>query len=70
LATKKNADTYTENGQESIELLLDTHFPKNIPQNVKVIFIPNAGKPSDVTPKELPHDKSFFLLVEDPGKAN
>jgi len=26
---KTNADSWTENSQETLELLLDTHFPKN-----------------------------------------
>jgi len=27
---KTNADSWTENSPETLELLLDTHFPKNI----------------------------------------
>jgi len=35
---KTNADSWTENSQETLELLLDTHFPKNT-QVVEDLYI-------------------------------
>jgi len=35
---KTNADSWTENSQKTLELLLDTHFPKNT-QAVEDLYI-------------------------------
>jgi len=53
---KTNADSWTENSQETVELLLDTHFPKNthavedlyIEKNLDDQSIDNISNPSRI----------------------